>query len=96
MDKTIEFDGITFYGEAVSAKLLSVIRFRVIHCIADSGGGSYPQFITSHSKQLFRISMPKIGIQLKILTILTSIKCMKLLEFIKRRNIISINNGLWT
>ncbi|MFF2290259.1 TIGR03943 family putative permease subunit [Peribacillus butanolivorans] len=38
MDKTIEFDGITFYGAAVSAKLLSVIRFRVIHCIADSGG----------------------------------------------------------
>ncbi|WP_430089447.1 hypothetical protein [Peribacillus butanolivorans] len=35
----IEVDGSTFYGEAVSAKLLSVIRFRVIHCIADSGGG---------------------------------------------------------
>ncbi|WP_369010702.1 TIGR03943 family putative permease subunit [Peribacillus butanolivorans] len=38
MDKTIEFDGSTFFGEAVSAELLSVIRFRVIHCIADSGG----------------------------------------------------------
>ncbi|MFE0507671.1 TIGR03943 family putative permease subunit [Peribacillus butanolivorans] len=37
MDKTIEFDGSTFYGEAVSAKLFSVIRFRVIHYIADLG-----------------------------------------------------------
>ncbi|WP_423410380.1 TIGR03943 family putative permease subunit [Heyndrickxia sp. MSNUG] len=36
-DKTIEFDGFAFKGESISKKQIFVLRFGVIHCIADSG-----------------------------------------------------------
>ncbi|MCY7751920.1 TIGR03943 family protein [Bacillus haynesii] len=37
LDRTIEFDGFAFKGEAISDKQLFVLRFGIIHCIADSG-----------------------------------------------------------
>lgn len=36
-DKTIEFDGFAFNGESISERQLFILRFGVIHCIADSG-----------------------------------------------------------
>jgi putative membrane protein len=36
-DKTIEFDGFAFKGESISERQIFVLRFGVIHCIADSG-----------------------------------------------------------
>ncbi|MEH7444860.1 TIGR03943 family protein [Bacillus sp. JJ1122] len=36
-DKTIEFDGFAFKGESISKKQIFILRFGVIHCIADSG-----------------------------------------------------------
>ncbi|WP_063964319.1 TIGR03943 family putative permease subunit, partial [Domibacillus aminovorans] len=37
MNKTIEFDGFSFKGESVNDHQLFVLRFGVIHCVADSG-----------------------------------------------------------
>jgi putative membrane protein len=37
MGKQIEFDGFAFKGEAVNKQQMFVLRFGVIHCIADSG-----------------------------------------------------------
>ncbi|MGM9923838.1 MAG: TIGR03943 family putative permease subunit [Bacillus sp. (in: firmicutes)] len=37
LNKTIEFDGFTFRGEELNKKQLFVLRFGIIHCIADSG-----------------------------------------------------------
>ena len=37
LDRTLEFDGFAFKGEAISDKQLFVLRFGIIHCIADSG-----------------------------------------------------------
>jgi putative membrane protein len=34
---TISFDGFTFKGEAINKRQMFVLRFGVIHCIADSG-----------------------------------------------------------
>lgn len=37
LDKTIEFNGFAFKGEAINDQQLFILRFGVIHCIADSG-----------------------------------------------------------
>ncbi|MFN2746551.1 MULTISPECIES: TIGR03943 family putative permease subunit [unclassified Bacillus (in: firmicutes)] len=37
LDKTIEFNGFAFKGESINDKQLFVLRFGIIHCIADSG-----------------------------------------------------------
>ena len=37
LGKTIEFDGFSFKGETVNEQQLFVLRFGIIHCIADSG-----------------------------------------------------------
>lgn len=37
LGKTIEFDGFSFKGETVNKNQLFVLRFGIIHCIADSG-----------------------------------------------------------
>lgn len=36
-DKMIEFDGFAFKGESISKKQIFVLRFGIIHCVADSG-----------------------------------------------------------
>ena len=37
LGKTIEFDGFSFKGESVNDRQLFVLRFGIIHCVADSG-----------------------------------------------------------
>jgi putative membrane protein len=37
LGKTIEFDGFSFKGESVNEQQLFVLRFGIIHCVADSG-----------------------------------------------------------
>ncbi|PLR69665.1 TIGR03943 family putative permease subunit [Bacillus sp. UMB0893] len=37
LDKTIQFDGFAFKGESINKNQLFVLRFGIIHCIADSG-----------------------------------------------------------
>ncbi|MDA1477903.1 TIGR03943 family putative permease subunit [Bacillus changyiensis] len=37
LGKTIEFNGFAFKGEAIHGRELFVLRFGIIHCIADSG-----------------------------------------------------------
>lgn len=37
MGKQIEFDGFAFKGESINKQQMFVLRFGVIHCIADSG-----------------------------------------------------------
>jgi putative membrane protein len=37
LGKTIEFDGFAFKGETVNKRQLFVLRFGIIHCVADSG-----------------------------------------------------------
>lgn len=37
LEKQIEFDGFAFKGETVNKQQMFVLRFGVIHCIADSG-----------------------------------------------------------
>ncbi|MCF7619937.1 TIGR03943 family putative permease subunit [Bacillus sonorensis] len=37
LDKTIEFSGFAFKGESIHDRQLFVLRFGIIHCIADSG-----------------------------------------------------------
>lgn len=45
MNKTIEFDGFSFKGESVNDHQFFVLRFGVIHCVADSGAfGMLVQF----------------------------------------------------
>ncbi|MDQ0860217.1 TIGR03943 family protein [Bacillus sp. V2I10] len=36
-DKTIQFDGFAFKGESINKNQIFVLRFGIIHCIADSG-----------------------------------------------------------
>lgn len=37
LGKSIEFDGFAFHGESTDKRQLFVLRFGVIHCVADSG-----------------------------------------------------------
>jgi putative membrane protein len=37
MEKTVEFDGFTFQGEAINKQQMFILRFGIIHCIANSG-----------------------------------------------------------
>ncbi|WP_042348334.1 TIGR03943 family putative permease subunit [Bacillus massiliigorillae] len=37
LNKTVEFKGFTFNGESLNKRQLFVLRFGIIHCIADSG-----------------------------------------------------------
>lgn len=37
LGKTIEFDGFAFHGESADKQQLFILRFGVIHCVADSG-----------------------------------------------------------
>jgi len=37
LGKSVEFDGFSFKGESVNDRQLFVLRFGIIHCVADSG-----------------------------------------------------------
>ncbi|MED4452233.1 TIGR03943 family putative permease subunit [Metabacillus fastidiosus] len=37
LDKTVEFNGFTYKGDALNNKQMFILRFGIIHCVADSG-----------------------------------------------------------
>lgn len=37
LDKTVEFNGFTYKGDTTSKKQMFILRFGIIHCVADSG-----------------------------------------------------------